>query len=227
MHTNKINKKRYIGITSRINDRFGKNGEGYLRKTNEKYNQPYFAHAILKYGWDNFEHDILYQNLTHEEANKYEKELINKYETRDPKKGYNIREGGSNGALSDETKQKLREKMKGRYVGEKNPFWGKHHSEDTLKILREKGKQNCRDISGEKNPMYHHVYTEEELLNKSLKQKGKHHSEETKRKISDSNKEYYKTHTHHCKGIAKTDKQKKHMSEVMKNIKKDENGEKI
>ena len=70
--------------------------------------------------------------------------------------------------------------------------------------------------------MYHHVYTEEELLNKSLKQKGKHHSEETKREISDSNKEYYKTHTHHCKGIAKTDKQKKHMSEVMKNIKKDE-----
>lgn len=49
--------KCYIGIThyEDPNVRW-QNGLGY-----QKY--PFFIPAILKYGWDNFTHEILYENL--------------------------------------------------------------------------------------------------------------------------------------------------------------------
>ena len=65
-HTNLINHKSYIGITSqKCENRWGINGKGYEL-------QPKFYHAIQKYGWDNFQHDILYTNLDKETALKIE-----------------------------------------------------------------------------------------------------------------------------------------------------------
>lgn len=55
-HVNKINGKMYIGITKRTpQDRWGHDGSKY--KT-----IPHFYAAIQKYGWNNFEHNILYTN---------------------------------------------------------------------------------------------------------------------------------------------------------------------
>ena len=59
----------------------GKDGSGYLIKKNDKYCQPAFASAILKYGWNNFEHEIVANNLTKEEADDFEKLLIKKLNT--------------------------------------------------------------------------------------------------------------------------------------------------
>ena len=36
---------------------------------------------IIKYGWDNFEHEIVYENLSQREAQEKEIELIFKYKT--------------------------------------------------------------------------------------------------------------------------------------------------
>ena len=57
-HTNKINKKVYIGITKNGDDpnKRWRNGMGY------SYNQKFFT-DILKYGWDNFTHEILEKDL--------------------------------------------------------------------------------------------------------------------------------------------------------------------
>ena len=61
-HKNKINGKVYIGITMQEPEkRWGVNGRNYK-------SSPHFYSAIQKYGWDNFEHNILYTNLTKEEA---------------------------------------------------------------------------------------------------------------------------------------------------------------
>ena len=62
-HTNMINNKKYIGQTKEQprERRWGNGGIGY--KT-----QQYFWRAIQKYGWDNFKHEVLYTELTKEEA---------------------------------------------------------------------------------------------------------------------------------------------------------------
>ena len=87
-HKNKINGKNYFGITSRKpEERWGHNGCKY--KTS-----PHFYSAIQKYGWDNFEHNILFDNLTKEEACTKEQELIKKYNSMNRKFGYNLITGG-------------------------------------------------------------------------------------------------------------------------------------
>lgn len=99
VHTNKINNKKYFGITSRIpQKRWGVNGYGYLRKdVNGKYSQEVFARAIEKYGWDNFEHTVLYEGLTENDAKQKEMELIAQYHTYIGDTeccGYNLTRGG-------------------------------------------------------------------------------------------------------------------------------------
>ena len=100
MHVNKINNKKYIGITCKQTPqkRWGNNGYYYLRKDkNGTYKHPLFANAINKYGWDNFEHSILYSELSEQEAKQKEIELIAYYHTYigDPECcGYNMTLGG-------------------------------------------------------------------------------------------------------------------------------------
>lgn len=80
-HTNLINNKNYIGITcQKPTHRWGHNGHNYK-------NQPKFYNAIQKYGWDNFLHTIVFENLTKEEALKKESELINQLNS--VQNGYN------------------------------------------------------------------------------------------------------------------------------------------
>ena len=99
-HKNKINNKIYIGITSRKpEDRWGSNGNNY--KTS-----PYFYAAIQKYGWDNFEHNILYTNLTKEEACLKEQELIKYFNSMNREYGYNQTSGGEMCIMSPEVRKK-------------------------------------------------------------------------------------------------------------------------
>lgn len=50
--------------------------------------------AINKYGWDNFEHVILFEGLSEKEAKDKEKELISEWHTQDRQYGYNATAGG-------------------------------------------------------------------------------------------------------------------------------------
>lgn len=102
------NGKLYIGITSEKPERRWRRGEGY--KGNK-----HFYRAIIKYGWDSIEHEILYSNLSEETAKKKEIELIEKYNTNNTKFGYNKTLGGDyRSKLSKESIQKLREKLIGQ-----------------------------------------------------------------------------------------------------------------
>lgn len=53
--------------------------------------------AIQKYGWDNFEHIILFEKISQSMASEIEKELILKYHLTDTKYGYNCKNGGIDG----------------------------------------------------------------------------------------------------------------------------------
>ena len=91
MHTVIENNKKYIGQGSGDpKTRWGSSGH--------RYKGQYFYNAIQKYGWDNIYHEIIAENITQEEADKLEKELIKKYKTNNRKFGYNITPGGKDGA---------------------------------------------------------------------------------------------------------------------------------
>lgn len=85
--------KVYVGITQiGIQRRWGVEGRGYLNKTNGKYVHPLFAMAILKYGWDNFQHRIIATNLGESTAKNIEIDMIRFYKNRNL--SYNVTDGG-------------------------------------------------------------------------------------------------------------------------------------
>ena len=106
-HKNKINGKVYIGITSqKPEQRWGSQGCNYK-------SSPHFYSAIQKYGWDNFEHNILFTELTKEQACLKEQELIKEYNSMNREFGYNSTSGGDIFTMNEETKQKISQAMMG------------------------------------------------------------------------------------------------------------------
>lgn len=170
-HINKISGKIYIGQTcyKNINQRW-RYGEGYKHS-------PHFYNAIQKYGWDNFEHIILFENICgYELADVIERELIKKYQSNNPKYGYNISDGGSYGKkLTDETKNKIRITK----IGSKNPNYQKSPGHITRKRMSDSHKGikqsyewiNKRKRVGEQNGMYGRKLSKEsiELISKKTR----------------------------------------------------------
>lgn len=110
-HKNKTNNKLYFGITCKKPEIRWANGTGYKK-------QPFYR-AIKKYGWDNFEHIIIKDNLPEACAKTLEKILIYKYNTRNPKYGYNATDGGDGTCgiiFTQERKDKIRNKCIGKFV---------------------------------------------------------------------------------------------------------------
>lgn len=114
-HKNKINGKVYIGITSqKPEQRWGSQGCNYK-------SSPHFYSAIQKYGWDNFEHNILFTDLTKEQACLKEQALIKEYNSINREFGYNSTSGGDIFTMNEETKQKISQAMIGNQNGLGHP----------------------------------------------------------------------------------------------------------
>lgn len=112
------------------------------------------------YGIDNFSFKII-EECNCEILDERERYWIHELNTYEPY-GYNISNGGR------------------KLFGEENPFFGKHHTEETKQIISEKNtgrkatdeerEMRRRINQGKNNPFY-----------------GKQHSDETKRKIKETN----------------------------------------
>ena len=165
VHTNKVNGKKYVGITCQKPEERWNSGHGY--KT-----QLYFWNAIQKYGWHNFEHEILLTNETKKFACAAEKCLIKAYASNNRKYGYNLSSGGECGSAgipwTEERRKALSAKLKGRKFSDEwrekisKAKTGTHVSDETKKKLSEQRQ-------GELNNFY-----------------GKYHSEEAKNKMREA-----------------------------------------
>lgn len=133
--------KVYIGITKRKPEKRWDNGKGYAHS-------PHMRAAINKYGWENFEHEVLLAGLTKEEAEAAEIRLIAEYRSNDRRYGYNADAGGSApGRMSEETRRKIAAHMYGdnnptRRYG--HPMKGKKHTEEARKRMSEAAKKRPR-----------------------------------------------------------------------------------
>jgi group I intron endonuclease len=152
-HTNRINGKVYVGQTVQEPKIRFLSGHGY--KANK-----HFSSAIKKYGWDSFDHQILAEGLTREEADRLESKYIIEFESYKREKGYNKSMGGDSPTLNEETKRNLAERMremarrrrgipmseeqkkkisesrKGKRVGKDHQFYGRVLSPEELERLR-------------------------------------------------------------------------------------------
>ena len=158
---NKINEKRYIGQTIQNPKKREWQHFGKLRK--DEHDNPHLQFAFNKYGEESFIFYVILECDSQEELNKKEKFFIQKYDTRDPLFGYNMREGGANGKHSVETCEKIKKSVRGINKGEKNPMYGK---------------------KGILWPLYGKPRTQEHCRRISESNLGKRHTFESKRKIS-------------------------------------------
>lgn len=206
-HYNPKNGKYYIGITMQQPEkRWGSGGSHYK-------NNQHFYRAILRDGWDNFEHVVIETGLSREMAVSLEKRLIKECDSY--KNGYNQSYGGESMEgyeMPQNIKDKIGEASKKRWcdkeykqhmsemrTGENNPMYGvspKGRMDETTyeswleqtvsRVKSEEFRQWMREINLGKK------YSAETNAKKGLKGEkhpryGTHCSEETKEKLRIAN----------------------------------------
>ena len=160
-HVNKKTKKRYIGMTNNLKRRWRRDGSEYKSATR-------FYEALLSEGWDSFEHEILEENLTEEEARKKEIEWIARFDTTNPEHGYNTDKGGHGGKIYKEHPRNM---------------LGKHQTE------HQKKNQKALMSDHEFNPMKNGSVVWGVTHEHPKGMLGKHHTEEGKKAVSKKLKE--------------------------------------
>ena len=182
--TNTVTKKCYIGETNQQN--YNRRWSKHINCLKYKEGCPLLKASMKKYGVDKFKFEILIICFD-DDLEKYEREYIKKYNSKTPN-GYNILDGGKLG----------------------NSMTGYKHTESTISKIKEKG---C--LFREANPNHYETYREKhkqsmdkldmssitknsEKFKKALAEHrvgGQNLSDESKQKIRDTLKEYYKNHT--------------------------------
>ena len=136
IHKNKLNGKVYVGITHYANpEKRWRQGNGYK-------NNPHFTSAILKYGWDGFDHFILFRGLLKEIACDIERTLI----LKNKRSGisYNIADGGEGvNSMNEYIREKISNSCKGKSVGDKNPM--KHLTAEQREFHSQKMKRTWQN----------------------------------------------------------------------------------
>lgn len=165
MHTSPSG-KRYVGITSvSPAKRWGYKGSRYIYAKNKEIT--HFGRAILKYGWDNFSHEILFTDLSREEACKKEKEVIKKYRTNEYDFGYNKTSGGESFLFTEDVKKRMF-----RWTPDREyPEEARKKAAESLRG-RKLPKEQVEKIRKTKLSMHIHL-TEEQKEHLSKIQKGK------------------------------------------------------
>lgn len=175
--TNKISKKCYYGITENLyNRKANHKNRSKKENRNKRGGKTPFYDAIRKYGWENFNWEIIFEG-SKKECSSLEIKLIK----RDIN-CYNLHEGGSIGfSMKNKTTEEFNEwknKLKKARKGKK-PALGMSHSEENKKLFKK-----CSDKYWSTQKTYNSV----EILNY-----GKIHGmTKTLKKYGISKTHYYK-----------------------------------
>ena len=140
---NEINGKVYIGQSTNIYNRF-------LDYKKGRFN-PHMKSAINKYGIDNFSIEILEKDIDETNLNAYEQKWIDFYQSYLPENGYNIAPvaGNTRGVKKSNSERDAMSKRASKRIGELNPFYGKHHTEETRNKMSEAHKGHHFEMSEE------------------------------------------------------------------------------
>ncbi|ABT16771.1 hypothetical protein ATCV1_Z637L [Acanthocystis turfacea chlorella virus 1] len=159
--------KSYIGQTFRpIEERF--------KEHQTRSDCVAISRAIQFHGWHNMKKEWI--EVRDDDLNFYEEMLVALLGTLSPG-GYNLKEGGSNGKPSIESREKMSKAQKG-------------------KILTKDHKQKIsKSMSGEKHHFYGQAMSDEQKQKMSISRKseknpmfGKNHTADAKQKMSNSSK---------------------------------------
>lgn len=193
----------YIGMSKDNN---------YKRSESKKHRNYHWHNIVNKVG---FRIEIVYDNITIQEAAKKEIELINFYGRRDLGSGslVNMTDGGEGSLnMSEETKQKLRDHTTGKII---ENHWTK--SLEAKIILSEK-------IKGDKNPAKR-PDVKKKIADSKIGKKNPKFAEYAKTRTGEKNAFYGKTHSDEFKqmmrelktGVPLSEKHKINLSIALKN----------
>lgn len=175
--------KSYIGQTNNI-----------ARRNNSHQSSPHctaFSLAIKKYGWNSFNHEILIDNLSGEDANDWEKFYIFIENTISPS-GYNLQFGGDNHKCSEETRLRIKA-AKQNITAETRAKIGAYHIGNTYclgRVMSDATREKLRIANIGK------TLSEETKKKISIAGKGRKYpirSHEWRKKLSESNKGFKHT----------------------------------
>lgn len=211
-HTNIKNGKIYIGQTCQEPERRWGNGiSAYC-------NNDHFVSAIKKYGWENFSHEILKDNLTEQEMKYWENFYIRYYDTLDPNKGYNLVQGGLSSPFTSLWK---------------DPVFREERSKAQSQIMKNrfKNKEERKKVS-ERNKKYWETHPEakqrqSKIMSARLVELWK--DDQYRNKQSEKMKQYTRTHkeqmsSHNSKNAYKNWQNPEYRKKICKEIRNIETG---
>ena len=157
---NLVNHKKYIGQSKNISDRWRRHIYALNLGTHEN---DYLQKSWAKYGQGRFSFSVL-EECGETQLDDKERYYIEKYDTINREYGYNLKSGGQDvNSYTDEVKNRIRKGVKASYD---DPNRRMIQKENALKQWADPSIK--QKILGENNGMY-----------------GRHHTEESKRKISE------------------------------------------
>ncbi len=154
--TNKINGKKYIGQSLDIERRF--------RNHKKACHNIYLRRSVEKYGLDSFLFEIL-EEVSEELLEEKERYYIDLFNTRDPSKGYNLKDAGPHGELSADVKARMSKSRTG------------------LKLSEDRKQKISEAMKGNRNASV--PCSDDKKKKISEANKGRKRSEETRRKMSE------------------------------------------
>lgn len=181
---NKVNKKMYIGQTNNP-DRRKKRHFSELNSLSHK--NTHLQNSWNKYGSHNFIFEIIDKADSLDEILEKENFWINYYKTINRKFGYNLTDGGKTPVFCEETIKKLSNFQKGRKKTEEHKR--KISKANKGKIISDKQKKYFSDLYKERYKNGELPYLKPNYLSGDKHgMYGKTHTEEARKKISNSKK---------------------------------------